>query len=510
MMCYWCVAVLALLGLLERRSFAPPTSTHDLLNHEFAPFLRAFWASGVDRVHPPAQTARQSQEMTARHQHTVTLAATFTSRTMSPSMNFSRTSAPLALPPSSSASKKGALIVSVLSANDFSQQHPVAVSLQVAGATVRTGPPSARHVNGINTCYRFDSSQGLLRVDAPLATLYKSKAVLTVECTNSQDVTLSGVLDCNKLCIQDTAFITLHLSRNSTPPQVTTTIRPAAHENDNEQTTTMTSTPTLSIQVRLEGPLRTEIVALLNLSRAWFQVVDTVEDALTPFLQHVPSAKYLSALLLIPSVPVLTGILVVSPILIGLGILLLPILLPLFILLGIIVLSWMCAGGFVLASTRMGRLYIDNTLSPLYQTLLSQPPAQIMIYNTGSRPTPVTLVQSYLPTDLIGKFCMSLFMDTVGSCSYLLPILGESFDVIWCPCQTLLIKAMYQDVTPNLTYVSFVEEFLPFTDVLPTATIGWMSEFGPELLQLLKQNVVMEKSVGGMQVLSRNKGTSLQ
>jgi len=400
--------------------------------------------------------------------------------------------------------------VSVLSANDFfSQQQPppVAVSLQVAGATVRTGPPSARHVNG--TCYRFDSTQGLLRVDAPLATLYKSKAVLTVECTNSQqDVTLSGVLDCKKLCIQDTTFITLNL-KHSKPPEVTTTIRPAAHENDHEQTT-MTSTPTLSIQVRLEGPLRTEIVALLNLSRAWFQVVDTVEDTLTPFLQHVPSAKYLSALLLIPSVPVLMGILVVSPILIGLGILLLPILLPLFILMGILILGWTSVGAFLLASTRVGRRNIGTTCAPLYYTLLSQPPAQIMVYDTGSRPTPVTLVQSYLPTDWIGKFCISLLMDTVGSCSYLLPGIGESFDVVWCPCQTLLIQAMYQDVAPNLMYVSFLEEFLPFTDVLPSATIGWLSEFGPDLMKELQNDIVNKQNTSsGRQVMRKQRGNGI-
>ena len=132
---------------------------------------------------------------------------------------------------------------------------------------------------------------------------------------------------------------------------------------------------------------------------------------------------------------------------------------------------------------------IASTLDPLYQTLLKQPAAQIMVYDTGTRPTPVTLLQAYLPTDLVGKLWTSLLMDALGSSSYILPGIGESFDFIWCPCQTLLIKAMYGTTSPNLTYVSFAEEFLPFTDVLPSATIGWLTEFGPELLEMLRENI---------------------
>jgi len=41
--------------------------------------------------------------------------------------------------------------------------------------------------------------------------------------------------------------------------------------------------------------------------------------------------------------------------------------------------------------------------------------------------------------------------------------------------------ALYQHVSPNMSYVSFAEEMLPFLDVLPSATTGWLMEFGPEL-----------------------------
>jgi hypothetical protein len=48
--------------------------------------------------------------------------------------------------------------------------------------------------------------------------------------------------------------------------------------------------------------------------------------------------------------------------------------------------------------------------------------------------------------------------------------------------------ALYDTVSPNLKYVSFVEEILPLTDVVPSATIGWVTEFGPQLLPALSHS----------------------
>ena len=69
----------------------------------------------------------------------------------------------------------------------------------------------------------------------------------------------------------------------------------------------------------------------------------------------------------------------------------------------------------------------------------------------------------------------------IGSSSYLLPVVGEGFDLAWAPAQTVLIMAMYDSTSPNLKYVSFLEEVLPFTDIVPSATIGWACEFIPIL-----------------------------
>jgi hypothetical protein len=120
----------------------------------------------------------------------------------------------------------------------------------------------------------------------------------------------------------------------------------------------------------------------------------------------------------------------------------------------------------------------------MYHTLLSTPSGQCLIYETGPRPTPVSIARACLPTDLWGKLAVSLLIDAVGSASYLIPVVGEVLDVAWAPLQTILIMALYDTVSPNLKYVSFVEEILPLTDVVPSATIGWVTEFGPQLLML--------------------------
>lgn len=390
----------------------------------------------------------------------------------------SRTST--ALPPSSTRSDKGALIVTIVSAHDlpFQDETPLAVSLQIARILVgNTGPPISRYAS--TNSFRFHQK---LTVNSPLSILYKSKAVLTVEYPSHS---LTTILECKQVCIQEPTSLTLKL-KPKIPPEVTRNSITTSISQDSA-----VDPPTLKLQVCLEGPLRREVAALAHLTKAWFQVVDTVVDAIAP---HVPSAKYAS-LLLLPLVPVFTGVLVVSPILIGISIVCFPIVLPLAILTAILVLGWTSIGAFVLASTRTGRSQIASTLGPLYQTLLKQPAAQIMVYDTGTRPTPVTLLQAYLPTSLMSKLWTSLLMDALGSSSYIIPGIGESFDVVWCPCQTLLIKSMYGTTSPNLMYVSFAEEFLPFTDVLPSATIGWLTEFGPELVEMVREHIgTLQKS----------------
>ena len=244
--------------------------------------------------------------------------------------------------------------------------------------------------------------------------------------------------------------------------------------------------PTLRLQWTLTGPYRREIGLVVTAFQAWFHIVDKIEESIRDnILAKLPKDKLSELdkrLLLIPAAPVAAMIAVSAPICIGITMLFFPIALPILIVLGVF---WGLAAGvvaFVYFSTKQGRCQFRGTLSPVTNTLLSTAALQTLIYNTGPRPTPVNLAKTILPTELWGRLAVSLLIDVLGSSSYLLPMLGEGFDGVWAPIQTVLIMAMYDSTTKHLKYVSALEEILPFTDVLPSATIGWLAEFAPVIL----------------------------
>ncbi len=79
-----------------------------------------------------------------------------------------------------------------------------------------------------------------------------------------------------------------------------------------------------------------------------------------------------------------------------------------------------------------------------------------------------------VPPD-VGKLLICLLVDIIGTSSELLPILGELTDVVWAPIAALTLRSLFQG--SNIVFaLEFAEEFLPFTDVLPLATICWIVE----------------------------------
>jgi hypothetical protein len=75
------------------------------------------------------------------------------------------------------------------------------------------------------------------------------------------------------------------------------------------------------------------------------------------------------------------------------------------------------------------------------------------------------------------KLACSLVIDAVGYGSFLLPGLGESTDAGWAPISAILVQALYS--SRLLSSLDFVKELLPFTDILPIASIGWCLEYTP-------------------------------
>eukprot|EP00667_Euglena_gracilis_P016275 EG_transcript_17013 len=73
-----------------------------------------------------------------------------------------------------------------------------------------------------------------------------------------------------------------------------------------------------------------------------------------------------------------------------------------------------------------------------------------------------------------GKLLLCLLIDVAGDASFLLPGLGELSDAVYSPLEALALSQLFR--SNALGVLGFVEEALPFTDELPTATLGWVLE----------------------------------
>lgn len=69
-------------------------------------------------------------------------------------------------------------------------------------------------------------------------------------------------------------------------------------------------------------------------------------------------------------------------------------------------------------------------------------------------------------------FC--LIMDLLGSATFLLPGLGEWFDILWAPVSAMLFFNSFGGKVGRIgSIINFAEEILPFTDFIPTFTIAY-------------------------------------
>lgn len=296
---------------------------------------------------------------------------------------------------------------------------------------------------------------------------------------------MTGTYTINQLKLLETEWVVLNLEAPTPGNGALATV--TSNDSTAGVSTNMEDVPpTVRLRVTLVGPYRPEVAALLQLSQTWFAFMDSVEHSAMTLVEKSPKLPLPQnkGLLLIPAVPAVTAAVVIAPIVAGLCVLFLPIFVP---VLAAILTIGACLGGtgFLLwASTSSGRSWVNTLVEPASQTLLQTPSGQSLLFETGPRPTPVSVARVVLPSpdNMWGRLMVSLLVDGIGSASYLVPIVGEVTDIIWAPLQTCLIMALYDTTTPNLKYLSFAEEILPFTDFVPSATIGWAAQFGPQLL----------------------------
>lgn len=74
---------------------------------------------------------------------------------------------------------------------------------------------------------------------------------------------------------------------------------------------------------------------------------------------------------------------------------------------------------------------------------------------------------------------LSVLFDAIGMLSFVVPFIGETFDVLWAPISALLIYKMFKGAEGKVgSIISFVEEAGIFgTDFLPTFTLTWIYKF---------------------------------
>lgn len=70
---------------------------------------------------------------------------------------------------------------------------------------------------------------------------------------------------------------------------------------------------------------------------------------------------------------------------------------------------------------------------------------------------------------------LCIVMDLLGAATYLLPIFGESFDMIFAPISAVVYYFTFGGKLGIMggTF-NFIEEILPDTDIIPTFTITWL------------------------------------
>ena len=367
----------------------------------------------------------------------------------------------------------------ILSCYDLPRREPPSyVSLTVAGQTQKSGPPSQRHKDRNSFKFGTNSNNGsssLLQIAAPLPVLYQATATLEIAYPSQPQHNLVATYKLQELKVRETTWLILNLE--------------SKQQNDlsTSQQEELDVPPSLRVQFTLVGPYRTEFATLLHISHTWFGMVDKIEGTYHKAIARMPALPD-SKWFLVPAAPLLVTVVVSLPVLLGLLAIFLPMLLP-FLLMGSGAILVAVLLGFVLwSSTSAGRAWVGDLLSPIAHTVLSTPSGQAIVYQTGPRPTPDKMARVVVPQNMWGKLCLSLLLDAVGSASYLLPVAGEFLDLGWAPTQTILVMAMYDDIRPNLKYVSFLEEVLPFTDIVPSASIGWLAEFGVPLFFPGKKN----------------------
>ncbi|TVZ51464.1 hypothetical protein [Dokdonia sp. Hel_I_53] len=75
---------------------------------------------------------------------------------------------------------------------------------------------------------------------------------------------------------------------------------------------------------------------------------------------------------------------------------------------------------------------------------------------------------------------LGLLIDAVGvvTSSWVLPGIGDFADIAWAPISAWLMTKMYKGTAGKVAgVITFVEELIPFVDIVPSFTLMWLYTF---------------------------------
>ena len=88
------------------------------------------------------------------------------------------------------------------------------------------------------------------------------------------------------------------------------------------------------------------------------------------------------------------------------------------------------------------------------------------------------------------KLVKSLVYDAVGMATMAVPVVGPFLDMVWAPIAARKMSRMYPGNKGKLaSAIVFLEEILPFTDVIPTFTLMWVYTY---VFQKQQSEVIIE------------------
>ncbi len=74
-------------------------------------------------------------------------------------------------------------------------------------------------------------------------------------------------------------------------------------------------------------------------------------------------------------------------------------------------------------------------------------------------------------TNKYNKLALGILFDAMGYVSLIFP----PFDIVWAPASAYLMTKLYKGKTGKIAAaISFIEEALPFLDVIPTFSLMWL------------------------------------